>query len=230
MSEPTPAAGKANSLFGSEPETEESDEDVPWAARRILTRSDRALCRTLVTRHKFLPGAVSRRFGWPEKTIRKAVGNNYSPADNIKNDHEKLPADFETILNEMTAERGNADVKPAKHKLMPKPRPRAQAQVDRKPTIRQPNSANAPVVAAPPRGPGTSDEDFLRAFVAKVGLDPVWCRVLQSKGFTEDKLCRMAGIHTDKVTAFVSSTFPEMREIDRLLFVEAVGRLPVSVL
>ncbi|KAJ7135680.1 hypothetical protein C8R44DRAFT_768850 [Mycena epipterygia] len=223
-----PPAG--NSLFEESEHEAESDKDVPWATRRALTRSDRALCRTLVKVHNFPPVTVHRRFGWHEKTVRKAVANKYSPEDNVKNDPENLPSNFETILKEMVAERddGNTNDKAATRKVShkvptqtvrplarvsqpggssntkPMTRKKAKihavaAQVDRKPTLRQPKLADAAAAGAP-YAPTTLDEEFLRNFVASVPLDPVWSRVLQNAGFTEEKLCRMAGIHPDKVS------------------------------
>ncbi|KAJ6523424.1 hypothetical protein DFH09DRAFT_1286659 [Mycena vulgaris] len=236
---------RRDSLF-SEPEKgnesrgnsdSDTDEDVSWAARRRLCRSDRALCRTLTNVYNFLPAAVGRRFGWHEKTVRKASNNQYSPPDNVSHDAKKLPVNFNTIVAQMTAEResGNVSTRTEARKQTRKPQARpAQFQVnveDRKPIL--PKAPTAPTAPTAPRARAapamTPDEKFLRAFVAQVGLDPVWCRVLRDAGFTEETLCQLARSPEKKVKQFLSETFTEMREVNIFLFAQAVGRLPIPL-
>lgn len=66
--------------------------------RRLLSRSDRALCRRLAQRD--IPAKIlAAHFKVATKTIRKIGKNDYSPKDDLSQDAKELPADWKTTLD-----------------------------------------------------------------------------------------------------------------------------------
>ncbi|KAJ7107791.1 hypothetical protein C8R44DRAFT_804220 [Mycena epipterygia] len=205
---------------------------------RALDRSERAFCRVLMKRHHISALLIHRRFGWGLSSIKRAAGNHYVPEDEVEKDLSFLPADFHSILEELIDDKkklgGNTGTKKRPSTVTQqkpiKSVPQIESRNVRPKTRQQKGHAVAPSsTSVRHRDEATADQAFLRTFVKDIPLDAQWYEVLKDAGFTKEKLLRVAGISEGKIDKFITETFPEMKSLDRLLFVEALNKLPISV-
>ncbi|KAJ7612777.1 hypothetical protein FB45DRAFT_1036987 [Roridomyces roridus] len=220
----------------------------------LSARSSRALCRVLVTKHDVSPSAVAKEFGWARSTIHRAARNDYSPPDKDA-DALHLPENFALILEKVlkgddsdeSDEEGSSSrsssisttrsVKVQSSSTSTPPSPRTSRNAS---TAAPSRSTSTPSVTVLSRSPSPApapeftlvttkaDDDFLKDFVrTHISLDPKWCLALKKAGFTKENLVRMARFPKAKIAEFIASKFPEMNEVQKFFFAEAVGKLGI---
>ncbi|KAJ7167167.1 hypothetical protein C8R43DRAFT_1160493 [Mycena crocata] len=79
------------------------------------------------------------------------------------------------------------------------------------------------------QGPAGTSKGFIRDLATSAGLGFGWDKILVDSGCNEDTLPRMAGLPKSKIDEFVAESFPQMTQIQRFLFVAAIGRLPIPL-
>ncbi|KAJ6529491.1 hypothetical protein DFH09DRAFT_1301938 [Mycena vulgaris] len=195
-----------STVSDSNDEKSDAPQQQWWCRRRTLDRFQCAICRVL-----------SKRYNIP-----------HSDTD-VHKDREFLGPDFHKTLDPLID----------KKKREEKPRTRSRSGHGSKKSINAEHTGRDRDLRTRPATPVTTisthamstafsvensmpDEDFIRIFIADVCLELVWHVVLKSAGLTEGKMRKLAAIPKQHVEQFVAKAFPDMRDVDQVLFTNAI--------
>ncbi|KAJ7612755.1 hypothetical protein FB45DRAFT_939703 [Roridomyces roridus] len=244
-SEPLDGGDKPDDA-GQEPLIDGTVEHYKGQAR-ALNRTQRAVSRVLVIKHDVSALAIARELGWSENAIYKSLSNGYR--DNLRKDPDEkhLPARFAMILKKFP----EAKIKVMHSDLHDSPGERcSHHSLLRQPSAphisarrRGPNAPPATSAARMSRSPSltsvpstsalTTDQRYLRDFVEEhishESRDAIY-QQLHDAGFTEEMLSRVASqVSNGKATELLKEACPTMKAVHRLLFLDALEKLPVYV-